>query len=634
MKNPKPTLLAGLFLYAAAMFSQANIQVLAPLSANNSSSQSNAPTGINSQNYMRSCFLLNYSELAALTANDITSFGFNLVQGIAGNAVGGNITVYFQNTTDFSYQKGVNFTNAISAMTQVYSGNMTIPATTNTANIVLNFATPFNYTGGGIYVAFDWMATTPAAVNGAYYAANGSSSNMGASRSSGTAITGNLSLTNFRPVCYFGAVNTAINELGLMALSAPGKVAEGIHAAYVITADVKNSSINPLTNINVQLSVTGVNPFSDTQVITSIAPGAVETVSFAAYTPVNQGLSYLSASLPADQVPNNNQRSWTQSVTCNVAGNGPPNAAYQTAYGFPTTSGVQASLFNFNTTATVSAVNAFIAGYVSNNATAYCVLMDGMGNIVAYTNTLTITSQMYQTRQTFAFTTEEILLPNTDYYIGFAQPAPGFMLGSFDGTPPPNKFFYMMPVTGGQLVEVDYAYYSIEPVLAGPAITITQPSTVICNGEAITLSADGATTYSWTSSVFNPIESPNDGAITVAPTSNEMYVLNYTDEGNCSGTVSLPVAVKPCLGLQANAAKNTSVKLYPNPSASGKTAITGLDGSNTITVFNMLGQMVMSGVTSDETMTIDMSGQPAGNYLVKIADQDRQVKTLKFVNQP
>ena len=634
MKNPKPTLLAGMLLYAASMFSQANIEVLAPLNVNNSSSQSSGPTGINSQNYMRSCFLLNYWELAALTTNDITSFGFNLLQGITGNAVSGNITVYFQNTTDVYYQKGVNFTNALSGMTQVYSGNMNIPATTGTANIVVNFATPFNYTGGGIYVAFDWAATTPPVVNGAYYATNGASSSMGASRSSVTAITGNLSLSNFRPVCFFGAVNTAINELGIMSLVAPGKVAEGIHAPYVITADIKNSSINPLTNINVQLSVTGANPFSDTQVITTIAPGAVETVSFAAYTPVNQGLNYMAASLPADQVSNNNQLSWTQSVTCKVAGNGPPLAAYQTPYGFPTTSGVQASLFNFNATTTISAVNIFIAGYVSNNATAYCVLMDDMANIVAYTNTLTITGQMYQTSQTFTFTTEEILLPNTDYYIGFAQPAPGYMLGSFAGNPPPGKFFYMTPVTGGVLSAVDYAYYSIEPVFAGPAITITQPGTVICNGEAITLSADGAATYSWTSSVFNPIENPNDGAITVAPTSNEMYVLNYTDEGNCSGTVSLPVAVKPCLGLEANTANNVAAVLYPNPSANGKTTIAGLHGTNTVTVFNMLGQMVLSEITRSETIVIDMGGQPAGNYLVKIADQDQHVKTLKFVNQP
>ncbi|MBI2723080.1 MAG: T9SS type A sorting domain-containing protein [Bacteroidetes bacterium] len=75
-----------------------------------------------------------------------------------------------------------------------------------------------------------------------------------------------------------------------------------------------------------------------------------------------------------------------------------------------------------------------------------------------------------------------------------------------------------------------------------------------------------------------------------------------------------------------------ALNLYPNPTVNGKTSIAGLEGTNVITVYNMLGQVVSTISTDKEVVSIDLSAQMAGNYLVRITNSNNQTKTVKVIN--
>jgi hypothetical protein len=83
----------------------------------------------------------------------------------------------------------------------------------------------------------------------------------------------------------------------------------------------------------------------------------------------------------------------------------------------------------------------------------------------------------------------------------------------------------------------------------------------------------------------------------------------------------------------AELVSTTKVSVYPNPTVNGKATIAGLEGSNTITVFNMLGQSVMTLTSDKEEVSIDLINQPIGNYLVKITNSSNATKTVKVINQ-
>ena len=116
-----------------------------------------APQG--SQRYNRSVWLLRSTEMTAAgftSGSVINSLGFNFLtaQNIPTT---GTITIYLQNTTDTTNSKSTTWATAITGMTTVSNGSVTIPATTGTFDIPFAGGSPFTYTGGGVYVAFDYQ---------------------------------------------------------------------------------------------------------------------------------------------------------------------------------------------------------------------------------------------------------------------------------------------------------------------------------------------------------------------------------------------------------------------------------------------------------------------------------------------
>lgn len=75
-----------------------------------------------------------------------------------------------------------------------------------------------------------------------------------------------------------------------------------------------------------------------------------------------------------------------------------------------------------------------------------------------------------------------------------------------------------------------------------------------------------------------------------------------------------------------------NLKLFPNPTAD-KTTISGLQGKNTLQVFNMMGQMILSETTEQETVALDLSKQPQGNYLVRINNTQGNTRAVKIIRQ-
>lgn len=128
--------------------------------------------------------------------------------------------------------------------------------------------------------------------------------------------------TAFRPQIQFRHINA--NDAALTAVYSLGKLPIPFAAPHAISANVVNNGSGTLTNLNVNLDITGANTFSDVQTISSLAPGASAAVSFNAFTPAATGFNTLTVSLPADDFNADNSRTVLQEVTTN---------AYTYAYG-------------------------------------------------------------------------------------------------------------------------------------------------------------------------------------------------------------------------------------------------------------------------------------------------------------
>ena len=120
-----------------------------------------APQG--AYRYVRACYIISPTEMAASNlpiSAVLSSLSFEFYK--AQNApTTGNLKIYIQNTNDASYLKTSEFwVDVINNMTLVHDATTTIPAVDGFWDIPFSGGSTFTYTGGGVYVAFEYSNPT------------------------------------------------------------------------------------------------------------------------------------------------------------------------------------------------------------------------------------------------------------------------------------------------------------------------------------------------------------------------------------------------------------------------------------------------------------------------------------------
>ena len=146
-------------------------------------------------------------------------------------------------------------------------------------------------------------------------------------------------------------------------------------------------------------------------------------------------------------------------------------------------------------------------------------------------------------------------------------------------------------------------------VTVSGALSITSNSTSICSGSTATLTAAGATTYTWL-----PM-STNGSSVTVNPTSNTTYTIVGLS-GTCTGSTTVNVGVTPQPTISVNTTticSGTSTTLTATGATTyswntGATTSTLNVSPTTTTVYTVTG--TTNGCTSNKTTTVTVSSTP------------------------
>lgn len=128
-------------------------------------------------------------------------------------------------------------------------------------------------------------------------------------------------------------------------------------------------------------------------------------------------------------------------------------------------------------------------------------------------------------------------------------------------------------------------YQYLNNLVSCPAFIITSSSaSVICAGEQATLSASGATTYTWSNGVISP-------SIVVSPSTTTTYTVWCSGNGMAySVTAMATQSVAACTGLWEGAT-GLSIRIFPNP-ARGQVNVTASAEMDVIEVYDAFGKQV------------------------------------------
>lgn len=168
---------------------------------------------------------------------------------------------------------------------------------------------------------------------------------------------------------------------------------------------------------------------------------------------------------------------------------------------------------------------------------------------------------------------------------------------------------------------------SIRLVCLNPSIIATTSSDTLCPGQTATLTATGATNYTW-----SPIGSTSS-TVVVSPTINTNYVLTGSNDGLCFPTTNVTILVTPC-AIGVTELDNNYANVYPNPTKD----ILSIDfltefSSYTIEISNAVGELVLKKELYNKNSTINIEALPHGIYFYQLSHKNTSLKIGKLIKE-
>ncbi len=165
-------------------------------------------------------------------------------------------------------------------------------------------------------------------------------------------------------------------------------------------------------------------------------------------------------------------------------------------------------------------------------------------------------------------------------------------------------------------------YVQVSPA---PMMNAAATKSVICRGESVQLSAQGAGSYVW----LAPSLYSTSSLVTVTPQSSTMYTVTGSTESGCSVTSQVIVLVESCTDI----AKNTrnDFRIFPNP-ATNQLFIQSDDDHATIVITDVSGRVVATQVATSELTNIPLTNLSAGVYYVRLHSNNYD-RTEMFIKQ-
>jgi hypothetical protein len=640
-----------------------------PIPFNSESDSSSAPQG--NQRYVRTVYLLTPEELknaGFVSGKVLTAIGFSYFAfEDTVTAATGSFKVYLQNTSDATYQKAsTNWTNGntgiIDNMTLVHNAQLIIPPSNNNLDISFRDGETFTYTGGGLYVAFEYQNATGVLAKAANVAKCNTDLPGGLHNSYSTsALEADLTNTSDRRpitrIAYAAPSIGIVREVYTLGnLLVPGAL------PHVISARIVNRGEAALVNVPVKLSVTGANTFTDVQTIVSLAVNDSILVAFTSLDPANTtklGTDTVSVSIP----DYDNFAYVEKSVTQNVS-------AYTLSYadgeeliplqgvGFKNKAGLLLTKYQVNDPTTINTVTVAISSDGRNiGQTVYGVLLDANGTILSRSADYVLSRDDLGTRHTFTLD-KSTTFTNQDFYIGLAQTASAIVYYPLavqeEGSLTRADAYYGGNLAGDTLTEVRNLNRFV--ILAGGTSSTFAPTPLPVRWVSITAQrtkTDVQVHWQTATEQNNhhfEVERSTDGKTfafvgrvePASATSSYSHDYAYLDAGAAqSGSPRLYYRIKQVdVGGTASYSTVAMVSVlpagatippaYPNPVAN-LLHLDALPEGASVRVTDMTGRVVYTSTVAAPTLTLPTESWTKGVYVLQVSAGSQALLTQRII---
>lgn len=187
-----------------------------------------------------------------------------------------------------------------------------------------------------------------------------------------------------------------------------------------------------------------------------------------------------------------------------------------------------------------------------------------------------------------------------------------------------------LSASGSQTYFTYYTESSLCPGLIPITITVNITPTVnastdnplICAGTTVSLTANGANTYLWSTSATGSV-------ITITPSVTTTYTVTGTDTSGCVNVSTITQSVSACTGIASLHDQEWRNPILPNPNT-GNFSITSTLEKGSFILYNTLGQIVFT-KRLNRGENISEVNLATGVYYYCIKEKETVVKTGKMI---
>lgn len=156
-----------------------------------------------------------------------------------------------------------------------------------------------------------------------------------------------------------------------------------------------------------------------------------------------------------------------------------------------------------------------------------------------------------------------------------------------------------------------------------PTIGISSSNSVVCAGQIATLTASGASSYSWNTTATTT-------NIVIAPSVNTTYTVTGQSALGCKNTATINITVSPCTGINENEGNVFYLSVSPNPSSGNVEVLTENRDTKHITITDLTGKVVLAIQTVETRISLNVESLQKGVYILQV-DQNGRSKNLKLL---
>lgn len=472
----------------------------------------------NTHRFQRTEYLITQDEILTsgfTSGSTIDALGYFISEAGVGTQAG-NLKIYLKNTSDNVYSLGTDWNiDGFTLVSDIPSWE--VPITLGLYTIPFSGGSSFTYTGGSVYVA--WEFSNPSGTLGTTALTARCNTSMNESlrgSRNNTELPTFLGATSFRPATQF--INFELKDIvEITHIFTLEKVAIGYGSPCPISVGVKNLSSESITfplTIFVTNASNGTQRYTTTQTVSNLAAGSTTLVQFTAWVPSELEDVQVTASIAAVSDEN-----WLENNVFSLLSNVNPEVlsyvydhSNPTAFGYnhPNT-GLFLSKYRMSGLGNVNGAKIVIPEYTSTPGnTVYAVVMNSTGAILSQSPNYEILTSDLETTITLLFPTPPSF-QNEDFYVGLAQTAGTETwrpLGVFTENPRRENTYFTANLNGSTLTELEDPFkykFGIEAIVGG-TLSIneieTNASIVYSNpvNTSLNLEVNASTTkqFTWT----------------------------------------------------------------------------------------------------------------------------------------